>query len=403
MKKFIVVLTMLLLTAACTSKENPQNARIRNVEDGLVEFKFGPQQDDSPPQKNLGLTDRMVFHNIPGVSMAVIDGNKIVWAKAYGVTSAETLTPANTDSLFEAASTTKLLVSTLVHHFVEKGQIDLDEDVNTYLKSWKVPENEYTEKRRVTLRLLLSHRSGLNRPEGGFSAEEGSAPTLVQVMNGEPPALNKGAVLEFVPGSKWQYSNLGYILVQLILEDTTGKSLSHLAEEIIFKPLGMFSSTLEYPLPKDWQTREIAPHDAEGAAHTPEMHPTAVAPGGLITTPSDLALLTIELMKAFQGSSDLVLKEETIRQMFHIEMDLDPSILGFVMGQGLGAFIWGDEENMSFGHPGDNFPGASSWLMGYPALGKGVVIMTNGAKGNLLALEILAALEEEYSWPPFKM
>lgn len=89
--------------------------------------------------------------------------------------------------------------------------------------------------------------------------------------------------------------------------------------------------------------------------------------------------------------------------MFHTEVDLDPSILGFAMGQGLGAFIWEEGENMSFGHPGDNEPGASCWLMGYPALGKGVVIVTNGAKGNLLVLEILPALEEEYDWPLFKM
>jgi CubicO group peptidase (beta-lactamase class C family) len=223
------------------------------------------------------------------------------------------------------------------------------------------------------------------------------------VLKGEPPAENLPAEVEFLPGSQWSYSNLGYILIQFILEKVTERPLSELAEEIVFEPLGMTNSTLRYPLPEEWRSREIVPHDAEGSAHKPEMHPTAVAPGGLVTTPSDMALFTLELMKAWQGKSDLIINRETARAMLSTVMTLDPSPLGFPMGQALGAFIFSEGENMSFCHPGDNFPGASSWLMGYPALGHGVIIMTNGAKGNLLALEIISALEKEYGWPPFRM
>jgi hypothetical protein len=165
----------------------------------------------------------------------------------------------------------------------------------------------------------------------------------------------------------------------------------------------MANSSLNYPLPEGWRGREIAPHDDEGKAHKPEMHPTAVAPGGLVTTPSDLALFASELMKAWQGESNLILSRETVRRMFQPVMKLDPSPLGFPMAQALGVFIFSAGESMSFCHPGDNYPGASSWLIGFPAIGKGAVIMTNGAKGNLIALEVLGALEKEYNWPPFKM
>jgi CubicO group peptidase (beta-lactamase class C family) len=124
-----------------------------------------------------------------------------------------------------------------------------------------------------------------------------------------------------------------------------------------------------------------------------------VAQGGLVTTPSDLARFAIELMRAYQGKSRRVLSQNMTRLMFQKELDLDPEILGFPMGEGLGVLLRGTGQDLSFLHPGDNFPGASCWLVGFPAQGKGAVIMTNGAKGNLLAMELLASIGKEYKWP----
>jgi CubicO group peptidase (beta-lactamase class C family) len=109
--------------------------------------------------------------------------------------------------------------------------------------------------------------------------------------------------------------------------------------------------------------------------------------------------LTIELINAYQGRSDRLISQETARRMFHTEMELDPHLLGFPMGQGLGAFVRGEGKTISFLHPGENDPGATSWLVAYPELGQGVVIMTNGAMGTMLAIEIMAALSAEYGWP----
>jgi len=77
------------------------------------------------------------------------------------------------ETCFEAASTTKLLTSAAALHYLEQGMFDLDEDVNQKLKSWKIPENEFTQNEKVTLHRLLTHQSGLTRPDGGFSEEEG--------------------------------------------------------------------------------------------------------------------------------------------------------------------------------------------------------------------------------------
>ena len=157
-----------------------------------------------------------------------------------------------------------------------------------------------------------------------FDYADGPPPSLVQVLRAEPPARNKPAVVGFEPGSKWQYSNIGYVAIQLLLEDLTGRPLNDLMREVVFEPLGMKSSTLTYPLEAGLREKEALPHDVDGKTGEPGLHATAQAQGGLMTTPSDLARFTIELMKAFQGESDLILNRDTARATLRPERDLDP-------------------------------------------------------------------------------
>ena len=141
------------------------------------------------------------------------------------------------------------------------------------------------------------------------------------------------------------------------------------------------------------------PHDQTGAAGEPQMTPTALAHGGLVTTPSDLARFAIELMSAYQGTSERMLSQDMARQMLHREIDLDPAQVGFPLGEGLGVLLRGTDGSFSFLHPGSNLPGTTCWLEACPGSGKGVVIMANGAEGDLLSLEILPAVISEYQWP----
>ena len=376
--------------------------RIHAVENGLVEFN-APRNMLQPSATGAAntktMTERMAHYKIPGVSIAIINNGKVEWAKGYGLTKNDGDTPVTEGTLFEAASTSKLVVSAITLHYVDKGLLDLDEDVNEKLESWKIPENDFTKKEKVTLRHLLTHQAGLNRPEGGFSWEDGSMPTLAQTLNGEAPAENDPAVIELTPGMEWRYSNLGYLVIQQLLEDVTGKPFPEIAKQIIFEPLGMTSSTFKVPLDAKSKKKKALPHDPEGTAHDPEMHATAVANGGLITTPADLAIFTNELILAYHGKSDRILSQETARAMFHRELELDPAVLGVPLGEGLGVLLFGTGANFAFLHPGDNAPGTSSWLMGYPETGNGIIVMANGAMGNLLAMEIVASVINAYGWP----
>jgi CubicO group peptidase (beta-lactamase class C family) len=393
-------MTTLLALISC-SRNSPDallKQRIDRIENGLVEFTSskGLFQVGSVKSEDLKtLAERMKHYHTPGVSMAVIKDFALDWTMPYGVLKADGERPVSVDSYFEAASTSKLVTAAIVLHHVEQGILSLDEDINTYLKSWKLPENDFTRQQKVTLRLLLTHQAGL--PATNFPQKENAGdPNLLQVLKGESPAMNKPAVVECVPGTKWQYSNIGYVVVQQILEDAIGKPFSQIARETVFEPLGMKSSTFIYPLDQKLQANEAWPHDAEGILREPGMCPTALAHGGLMTTPSDLALFTIELMRAYNGLSERLLSKEMARRMFTKVLDLDPAMFGIPLGEGLGVFLNGEEDNLVFAHPGSNSPGMNCWLFGYPRTGRGAVIMTNGAGGELLALEIISAVSREY-------
>lgn len=397
MKKILSAAVAVVCVGYCFAKETDPviQKRIEAIETSLV--AFNPGAPTGEPSKPATLAERMAHYKIPGVSLAVINGGKIEWVKGYGTLKAGGNAPVRPDCLFQAASTTKMLVAATALRLVEQGRLDLDLDINHYLKAWQVPENIFTKEKKVTLRLLLTHQAGL--PMTNFPHEEGKAPSLVQVLDGVAPAQNKPARVASVPGSQWGYSNLGYVVIQMLLEEVTRKPLPRLMQEVVFTPLGMTASTFAYPLPSSLRNREAMPHDGTGKVAEPVLHPTALAQGGLITTPSDLAKFTLEMMRTYDGESKTVFSRSMVKAMFHREAEIDPRVMGVPLGQGLGVFLSALGSDFSFGHPGDGFPGTTCWVTGVPSEGKGLVIMTNGAAGTPLSLEILAAVGMVYQWP----
>jgi CubicO group peptidase (beta-lactamase class C family) len=401
MPRWICLIAIPLALISCSPKGPDALAaqRIARFESGLVPFTSVEGLFQAVPVKTENrkpLAERMAQYHTPGVSLAVIEDFKLDWAKAYGALKAGRDKPVATDSYFEAASTSKMVTAAIVLHYVGTGRLSLDEDVNAYLKSWKLPDSDLTRQQKVTLRLLLTHQAGL--PATNFPQKEGAGdPTLIQVLRGESPALNKPAVVGNVPGTKWRYSNIGYVVVQKVLEDAIGKPFSRIARETLFKPLGMKNSTFVYPLDEKFRDNEAWPHDSQGILWKPSMCPTALAHGGLMTTPSDLALFGVELMRAYNGRSDRLMSQDMARRMFTKVLDLDPATMGGLpVGQGLGVFLYGEGDNLVFLHPGGNSPGMNCWLFGYPKTGNGAAIMTNGADGEILALEIISALNREW-------
>jgi len=400
MRKITVAAAVFLITISCSNKEaNQVDTKILRIENGLVEMTSPAemfQRHNAQPENLTTLTERLEHLKVPGVSIAVINDDHVEWAKAYGIMDVNTGAPVTTETIFEAASTSKLVTSVIALHYVQTGVIQLDPNVNDYLTSWQVPENEFTTDEKVTLRRILTHQSGCPITNFGYDEKVG-IPTLIDVLSGTPPAENKPAIPELVPGSQWQYSNVAYDIIQLLLEDLTGKPFQEIAEEVIFDPLGMNSTTFVYPLDTEKSKREAMPHDAEGISRHPAMHESAFAHGNLTTTPSDLAVFTLEIIKAYQGKSDRVLSQDMARQLLSKQCDIDQDAIPLPFYEGLGVFLMGEGMDLVLTHPGENYPGFISWLVGWPERGTGAVIMTNGAQGFLLSMEIVSAIDREYN------
>src|SRR5260221_9638041 len=131
--------------------------RIDKIAHGIDAVEVGEGQ----PPVALDLEQLMKLYQVPALSVAVIDDYKIAWAKAYGVTEPGGKTPATPKTLFQAGSISKPVAAAGMLALVQQGKMSLDEDVNLKLKSWKVPENEFTREQKVTLRRLASHSAGL--------------------------------------------------------------------------------------------------------------------------------------------------------------------------------------------------------------------------------------------------
>lgn len=381
-----------------SKEEDEIKERIKRIETRIPQLNLDGGLPTPKWEITSNLSEQMQKLNVPGINIAVINNFEIEWTKCFGVKDIRTQEQVSLNTLFEAGSATKTLVAVAVLNEVEKNLLDLDVSVNDKLRTWKIPDNEFTKENKVTLRQLITHSAGINRPSSMFGCEEGKTPTIEQILNGESPAKNDPVEVGFVPGKGHEYSNIGYIIIEKLLEDITGKKLSEIIEEVVLKPLEMNNSTVEYPS-EELKKKSIVPHDDTGEAKETGLIRGASAPGGLLTTPLELGKILVELMKAYHGKSSKILSSEMVKQMFSSQVPQMNSakFFGFT-GQGLGIFLIEDGDNLLITHPGTNMPGATCMMIANVKTGHGAVIMANGINGELLNLMILFAIVKEYQW-----
>jgi CubicO group peptidase (beta-lactamase class C family) len=338
----------------------------------------------------LTLAQLMEKMRVPGVSVAVIKNFEIHWAKGYGTADVTTGAPVTADTLFQAASISKPAAAMGVLRLVQDGTLSLDADVNTFLKSWKLPASDHTRDRPVTLRSLLSHTSGLGDGFGfpGYHPKE-PLPSVVQILNGEKPSNTGKVLLERPPFTAYKYSGGGVTVVQLAVTDTTGRAFPELMKSLVLDPIGMRSSGFDQPLSAERDRMAARAHNGRGAAMDAKWHvyPELEA-AGLWTTPSDLSRLAIELQNALQGRPSRVLSASSAREM------VTPVGLGdFAVGFGLRKL----GEGWYFAHGGSNW-GFQCDLIAHVRKGYGVAIMTNADSGGAVVSEIRNRVAAAYNW-----
>jgi CubicO group peptidase (beta-lactamase class C family) len=374
-----VLIATLAVSACAAATPSPiQSDKIARVEDGLTT----PVAIRGRPLEKMTLAGRMRYYHVPAVSIAFFDPSGILWARAYGAT---------TSTLFQAGSISKPVFAVGVMRLVQEHRMNLDENVNDRLRSWKVPENALTAKRAVTLRELLSHTAGMN--VHGFNGYERGhpVPTLEEVLDGRPPANSQPIRVVSPPGEQYRYSGGGYVVAQQLLLDTVREPFATYMHDAVLAPLGMTNSSFQEPLPRALWSHAAVGYDQDGRPYPGKWHvyPEQAA-GGLWTTPTDLAKFEIGMQRALDGDPGTILSAADARAM--LTPVKDTTGLGFVTATAGGE--------PGFGHTGDD--AGFEALMVMHRGGQGVAIMTDSDNGTELIDEIMDSIGAAYGWSDYR-
>ncbi len=380
-----LALALLLATSSFA-----KDARIARVEQGLLP----PRVIEGGPVWTIEA--RMERYEIPGLSVAVVDGGRLAWVKGYGVADVSTGRKVTPRTMFLAGSISKPVTAIAAVDLVEKGRLPFDAGVNTLLRSWQLPSNELTAKTPVTLRQLFSHTAGTTVHGFPGYPRAFERPTIQQILDGEPPANTAPVRVDLEPDTQHRYSGGGTTVAQLAMSDVTGLDFPELMRRHVLGPLGMASSTYEQPLPRALHGRAASGHHA-GPRPIPggwHVYPEAAA-AGLWTTPGDLAKVIVEMHDALAGRRPRVLSIDGARMM------LTPR---FRAGEdswiGIGFFLEDQGAERYFAHGGSD-EGFEALLIATEDGSQGAVLMANANGTMPLIDEVLRAIAREYQWPGF--
>jgi CubicO group peptidase (beta-lactamase class C family) len=336
----------------------------------------------NPTAQKLDLTDAMQTLRVPSVSIALIEGGSLVWSCDFGTASSNTI--------YQAASLSKLVSAVGALRLVERGALSLDRDVNEDLAGWRLPDNDMTRNHPVTLRELLSMTAGVGVP--GYVGYEPGAPlpSLSQILDGLPPANSLPVRVEAVPGSRYAYSGGGYEIVQALIEGKTKLSYQDALEDLVFKPANMPNSYFLQPPPSNLAARVTKGHYADGKELRggwrviPEL-----AAGGLWSSAGDLANLLIELTRAYRGEPNALLTKAIAATMM-TRQDNGP--------YGLGGAVDGTGRDRVLMKRGQNV-GYQDYMLIFPEARQGIVVLTNSDNGTTLSTALIRRAAAIYHWP----
>jgi CubicO group peptidase (beta-lactamase class C family) len=350
----------------------------------------------APPMRIIGedirwtMDERLAHYDCPAVSVAAIENGEIAWAEAFGVLEKGHPAAANADTLFSGASISKPVTAAMALRFVERGVFDLDANVNRYLTSWRLPENEHTRDSPVTLRWLLSHMAGTTGHGFGGMPPGEALPTVHDILEGRPPARTPPVRVDKPPGLSARYSGGGTMIVQLMLEEASGAAFASLARDMVFEPLGMSRTTFETPLPESLRANAAVGHENGRTIPGKWVVVPALAAGGIWTTAPDYARFMIACREAWLGRPGAL---------------FGPGLAGEMMTSqggsfGLGWEVTGAGAGRRFSHGGSN-DGYQCEAQCLLESGNGAVVLTNAESGLVLYWEVFTAVAQAHGWDDF--
>lgn len=185
----------------------------------------------------------------PGVAVGIFN-NDVFNEYFNGYSNIELEKEIDRNTQFNVASISKVVTAIAIMQLVERGKVALDQPINNYLTSWKIKSDKFNTD-KVTVRRILNHTAGLSREFGpGFNSQD-SLVSLVDIFTGNSEKREPLSIV-YDPGSSSLYSNMGYGLLQLLIEDISGTTFNEYISKNVFEPLGMSQSTFQDHIARLW-------------------------------------------------------------------------------------------------------------------------------------------------------
>ncbi|MGW1108617.1 amino acid adenylation domain-containing protein [Streptomyces sp. NPDC002540] len=344
---------------------------------------LGPAPEDGVTDPlAVRLTDVMAEHHVPGVALAVIRDGALAELRTHGVLTAGGDGPVTRRTLFQVGSVSKHLTAFAVLRLVDQGLIDLDADIDTYLRSWHL-DDDPAAPGPVTVRALLGHRAGLARHRSvGFRPGE-QLPTLLDLLEGSGPVGTPRVRRELTPGGTFRKSSTHYWVLQQVLEDVTGEPFEALMRRLVLDPLGLADSSFDQDHPRTCGLPVALGHDAHGTPLKGGWRNRAhLAAAGLWATAGDIAGFALAVRDSLLGTPGALVPQALARELLAGEAGTF---------YGLGTIVDDTGDDLEFGHGGEP---SGYWNMAISRMhgGTGFVALTNADSGKAVVKHLTAEL-----------
>lgn len=335
------------------------------------------------------INDQMKSKDLPALSIALVDDQRLVWQQGFGFADPKAKAPATANTVYRVGSVSKLFTDIAVMQLVEQGRLDLDAPVTRYVPAFR-PRNPYGK--AITLRQLMMHRSGLVRETPVGSYFDPTEPTLAQTIR----SLNQTSLV-YEPETRTKYSNAAIAVVGYVLERTQRRPFAAHLKRAVLEPLGMRNSDF---LPTPQIKRNLAKAvmwTLDGRTFEAPTFELGIAPAGcMYTTVADLGKFLSAMFAGGQGSQGRILKRETLEMMWTPQTDAQGNRTPFGIGFSLGQI----NGRRRIGHGGAIY-GFATQLSALPDDKLGVVVTTTKDVANAvtsrianLALQAMLAARE---------
>ena len=304
-------------------------------------------------------------NKVPGLAIAIIENGKVILKKGYGFSNVATQRRVTTKNGFNIGSISKMFTAWGIMKLVETGKLSLDVPINTYLKSWKLPNSSF-DVSKVTIRNVLNHSAGLTvHGYNGYNTKE-EVPTLINSLNGKKNTDEK-VTLFTAPNTKWKYSGGGYSILQVLIEDVSEMSFEKFMKRNIFKPLKMKGTS--FTIDKKIIKNSSNAYDEKGELIPLRLF-AAKAAAGLHTTLEDLILFAQASL-----NTNKVLSDKSIEIMTKAtKISRGDYGFGYMIMNRFGDFTL-------TGHGGSNEGWHSGFMLDLKS-NSGFIILTNGSNGR---------------------